>query len=196
MRMAAGGVVVRARRLQFPSPIWRAFYSSTSRPSNTTAPPQPRPWRKQEPSERVVRPPQWAQEEAQSTQPKKRSWTHRLFALRDDSIPEEQPTPQPQPTPSPPKQQPQQPTDTAARALEASRRYITEGFKDPRYRSAARRVTAIICALPLALYLSYELFQRRFMGKEQKIRPTKPSGEVKPAVEGAEATKDEKIIGD
>ena len=57
-------------------------------------------------------------------------------------------------------------------------------------------MTAIICALPLALYLSYELFQRRFMGKEQKIRPTKPSGEVKPAVEGAEATRDEKIIGD
>ncbi|KAI6816187.1 hypothetical protein KC332_g10752 [Hortaea werneckii] len=194
--MAAGGVVVGARRLKSSNVISRAFYSSTSRPSNT-APPQPRPWRKQEPSERVVRQPQWAQEEARSTQPKKRSWTHRLFALRDDSIPEEQPGPAPQPTPSPPKQQQQsQPSDTAARALEASRRYITEGFKDPRYRSAARRVTAIICALPLALYLSYELFQRRFMGKEQKVRPTKPSGEVKPAVEGAEATKNEKIIGD
>ncbi|KAI7297266.1 hypothetical protein KC315_g18540 [Hortaea werneckii] len=168
---------------QDPSP------ATTSRLS-TTAPPQPRPWRKQEPSERVVRQPQWAQEEAQSTQPKKRSWTHRLFALRDDSIPEES-------APSPPKQQQQQQhSDTAARALEASRRYITEGFKDPRYRSAARRVTAIICALPLALYLSYELFQRRFMGKEQKVRPTKPSGEVKPSVEGAAATRDEKIIGD
>ncbi|KAI7251920.1 hypothetical protein KC343_g5569 [Hortaea werneckii] len=194
MRMAAGGVVVRARRFQSSNAIWRALYS-TSRPSNT-APPQPRPWRKQEPSERVVRQPQWVAEEAQSTRPKKRSWTHRLFALRDDSILEEQPAPEPQPTPSPPKQQPQQTSDTAARALEASRRYITEGFKDPRYRSAARRVTAIICALPLALYLSYELFQRRFMGKEQKIRPTKPSGEVKPAVEGAEATRDERIIGD
>ncbi|KAI7281148.1 hypothetical protein KC345_g4327 [Hortaea werneckii] len=192
--MAAGGVAVRARRLQSHSPIWRALYS-TSRPSNTTAPPQPRPWRKQEPSERVVRQPQWVAEEAQSTAPKKRSWIHRLFALRDDSIPEEQPASESHPIPSPPKQQ-QQTSDTAARALEASRRYITEGFKDPRYRSAARRVTAIICALPLALYLSYELFQRRFMGKEQKVRPTKPSGEVKPAVEGAEATKDEKIIGD
>ncbi|KAI6788607.1 hypothetical protein KC360_g1097 [Hortaea werneckii] len=192
--MAAGGVAVGARRLQSHSPIWRAFYS-TSRPSNT-APPQPRPWKKQEPSERVVRQPQWAQDEARSTQPKKRSWTHRLFSLRDDSIPEE-PAPEPKPAPSPPKQQPQQqPSDTAARALEASRRYITEGFKDPRYRSAARRVTAIICALPLALYLSYELFQRRFMGKEQKVRPTKPSGEVKPSVEGAEATRDERIIGD
>ncbi|RMZ06618.1 hypothetical protein D0862_04566 [Hortaea werneckii] len=165
---------------------------TTSRPSHT-APPQPRPWRPQEPSERVARQPQWAREEAQPTTPKKRSWTHRLFALRDDSIPEEQPAPEPQPTPSQPKEQP---SDTAARALEASRRYITEGFKDPRYRSAARRVTAIICALPLALYLSYELFQRRFMGKEQKVRPVKPSGEVKPGVEGAGETSDEKIIGD
>ncbi|KAI7160166.1 hypothetical protein KC349_g3670 [Hortaea werneckii] len=190
--MAAGGVIVGARRLQPSSPICRALYS-TSRPS-TTAPPQPRPWRKQEPSERVVRHPHWVAEEAKSTSPKKRSWTHRLFALRDDSIPEEQPAPEPAPTPSPPKQQ--QPSDTAARALEASRRYITEGFKDPRYRSAARRITAIICALPLALYLSYELFQRRFMGKEQKMRPVKPSGEVKPAVEGARETKDEKVIGD
>ncbi|KAI7547439.1 hypothetical protein KC331_g5019 [Hortaea werneckii] len=190
--MATGGVLVGARRFLPSSPICRALYS-TSRPS-TTAPPQPRPWRKQEPSERVVRQPQWVAEEAKSTSPKKRSWTHRLFALRDDSIPEEQPAPEPAPTPSPPKQQ--LPSDTAARALEASRRYITEGFKDPRYRSAARRVTAIICALPLALYLSYELFQRRFMGKEQKVRPVKPSGEVKPGVEGAGKTKDEKIIGD
>ena len=189
--MAAGGVIVRARRFQPSSPIWRALYSSTSRPSHT-APPQPRPWRKQEPSERVVRQPQWVAEEAKSIPPKKRSWTHRLFALRDDSIPEEQPAPEPTPTPS----QPKEPSDTAARALEASRRYITEGFKDPRYRSAARRVTAIICALPLALYLSYELFQRRFMGKEQKVRPVKPSGEVKPGVEGAGETRDEKIIGD
>ncbi|KAI7546845.1 hypothetical protein KC331_g5362 [Hortaea werneckii] len=190
--MAAGGLLVRAGRLQPSSPIWRAFYS-TSRPSHT-APPQPRPWRKQEPSERVVRQPQWVAEEAKSAAPKKRSWTHRLFALRDDSIPEERPASEPTPNPSTPKQQ--QPSDTAARALEASRRYITEGFKDPRYRSAARRVTAIICALPLALYLSYELFQRRFMGKEQKLRPVKPSGEVKPAVEGAGETRDEKIIGD
>ncbi|KAI6841195.1 hypothetical protein KC340_g9001 [Hortaea werneckii] len=189
--MAAGGVIVGARRFQPSSPIWRALYS-TSRPS-TTAPPQPRPWRKQEPSERVVRQPQWVAEEAKAAAPKKRSWTHRLFALRDDNIPEEEPVPEPQSNPSPPKQQP---SDTAARALEASRRYITEGFKDPRYRSAARRVTAIICALPLALYLSYELFQRRFMGKEQKVRPVKPSGEVKPAVEGAGETSDKKIIGD
>jgi len=69
--------------------------------------------------------------------------------------------------------------------MEAAQRYVREGILDPRYRPAARRVTAIICALPLALYLTYELFERRFMGKEQKIRPIKKPAEVKPETEGA-----------
>lgn len=58
-------------------------------------------------------------------------------------------------------------TRDPARGLEAARRVVTEGVLDPRYQRAARSYTAIIVALPLALYLSYELYQRRFMGKAQ-----------------------------
>jgi hypothetical protein len=45
----------------------------------------------------------------------------------------------------------------------------------PRYKRAARNYTAIIVALPIALYTSYELLQRRFGGKEQKKRIALPT---------------------
>lgn len=46
------------------------------------------------------------------------------------------------------------------------------GKLDPRYRGARNRVLAIIVGLPFVLVLSYELLERRFYGKEQKVRKT------------------------
>ncbi|KAM3419166.1 hypothetical protein BST61_g5110 [Cercospora zeina] len=71
------------------------------------------------------------------------------------------------------------PSQDPARGLEAARRVVKEGFLDPRYRRVARSFTAAICAMPILLYTSYELFQRRFMGKEQKTRPV-----IAPAEDG------------
>ena len=61
-----------------------------------------------------------------------------------------------------------------ARGIEASKRVVTTGKLDPRYKAAARRWTALICAMPIALVLSYELFRRHFLGAEQKSIPIKP----------------------
>ena len=47
-------------------------------------------------------------------------------------------------------------------------RVVREGKLDDRYKPAARRITALICALPILIFTSYVLFQRRFMGVEQK----------------------------
>lgn len=54
------------------------------------------------------------------------------------------------------------------RGYEASVRVAQGGKLDARYRPAARRVLAIMVALPFSIWLSWELFQRRYMGKEQK----------------------------
>ena len=59
-----------------------------------------------------------------------------------------------------------------ARGAEAARRVVREGHLDPRYKEAAAKITALICALPIAIYLSYELWRRRFMGVERKQIPT------------------------
>ena len=64
-----------------------------------------------------------------------------------------------------------------ARGIEASKRVVTSGKLDPKYKAAARRWTALICAMPIALVLSYELFRRQFMGAEQKELPVKPAKE-------------------
>ena len=64
-----------------------------------------------------------------------------------------------------------------ARGIEASRRVVIEGKLDPRYKDAARMYTALICALPLSIYLSYELWRRRFMGVDKKQIPAFPTAE-------------------
>ena len=46
---------------------------------------------------------------------------------------------------------------------------MREGILDPRYKPASRRVTAIICALPVFLVTSWMLYQREVMGVEQKV---------------------------
>ncbi|KAK0782765.1 hypothetical protein LTS02_012069 [Friedmanniomyces endolithicus] len=131
-----------------PPPWLQVRYASTAKPSQ---PPEPRAFKPIPPSERVSKTPQ--NEAIEVTKPPKQSLIRRLFSTR-----------------------PEQPGSNAeprdiTRGLEASQRVVRDGILDARYRPAARRVTAIICALPIAIYLSYELFERRFMGKEQKVRP-------------------------
>lgn len=151
------------------SPWQRAGYA-TARPA-ATAPPQPLPWKPAAPSERISRRP----EQPEPPKPRKKSLVHRLFSLRGE---------EPKPYQHEPK--------NFARGVEAAQRYVREGILDPRYRPAARRVTAIICALPLAVVLGYVLFQRRFMGVEQKTRPIQkdvmPEVEKEGAIQGTSPT--------
>ncbi|KAK5142785.1 hypothetical protein LTR32_004941 [Rachicladosporium monterosium] len=126
-----------------PPPPWlKATYASTTKP---LPPPEPRAYKPPPPSPTLKEP-------LETTFPPKQSLIKRLFSTRNV-----QPLPDAEPK-------------DIARGVEASQRVVRDGFLDPRYRPAARRVTAIICALPLAIYLSYVLFERRFMGKEQKVR--------------------------
>ncbi|KAM0717630.1 hypothetical protein Q7P37_007482 [Cladosporium fusiforme] len=79
-------------------------------------------------------------------------------------------TPQPTSTPAtpaPPLKPTHEPLDPA-RGAAASLKAAREGVLDPRYKAASRRVVAIICAVPIFLVTSWVLFQRRFMGVEQK----------------------------
>ena len=134
-------------------PRKRALYATK------TAPPEPRPYKPIAPSERVSRPgpSQTAEQAAQAAQaatPKKKSLITRLFSLRPEEA------------------QINEPRDIA-RGIAATQRVVSTGVLDPRYRPASRRILAIIVALPLVIGLGYELFQRRFFGKERKARPVR-----------------------
>ncbi|TKA43746.1 hypothetical protein B0A54_05505 [Friedmanniomyces endolithicus] len=133
-----------------PPPWLKATYANTTKPS---PPPSPRAYKPPPPSPTLKEPP------IETTRPPIQSLITRLFSTRNV-----QPLPDAEPK-------------DLARGVEASQRVLRGGMLDPRYRPAARRVTAIICALPLAMVLSYVLFERRFMGKEQKIRPGGLGGE-------------------
>lgn len=63
------------------------------------------------------------------------------------------------------------------RGIEAAKRVVREGVLDARYSRAAKNFTLVMCALPIAIYTSYELFQRRFRGKLQKGRVVEREGE-------------------
>lgn len=63
------------------------------------------------------------------------------------------------------------------RGIEAARRVVREGVLDARYSRAAKNFTLVMCALPIAIYTSYELFQRRFRGKLQKGRVVEREGD-------------------
>lgn len=63
------------------------------------------------------------------------------------------------------------------RGIEAARRVVREGVLDPRYSRAAKNFTLVMCALPIAIYTSYELFQRRFRGKLQRGRVVERDGD-------------------
>jgi hypothetical protein len=105
--------------------------------------------------------------------------------------------PKPEPTPkstteTPPFTHPwldREPLDPA-RGAAASLRVAREGVLDPRYKPASRRVVAIICAVPIFIVTSWVLFQRQFLGVEQRKhtgRGQQPSegeeGNAAPAVE-------------
>lgn len=62
------------------------------------------------------------------------------------------------------------------RGIEAARRVVREGVLDARYSRAAKNFTLVMCALPIAIYTSYELFQRRFRGKLQRGRVVEREG--------------------
>lgn len=70
-----------------------------------------------------------------------------------------------------------------ARGAAASLRVAREGVLDPRYKPAARRVVAIICALPIAIVTTWVLYQREFMGVEQKKHTPRATPSEEPAVE-------------
>lgn len=124
--------------------------------SDRAPPPPPRPY-KPRPS-RPPKPPVIDETAGTASNPIKQPSLHRriinrLFSTRD---------------PAPPS--PSQPPRDLVRGLEASRRVVRDGVLDPRYRPAARKVTAIIVAMPMVIYLGYELAMRRFGGKEVKRR--------------------------
>jgi hypothetical protein len=62
-------------------------------------------------------------------------------------------------------------TPDPSRGLEATYKVVREGVLEPRYKQAAKAYTRLIVALPLAIYLGWELYRRRFFGVEQKPFP-------------------------
>jgi len=101
------------------------------------------------------------------------------------------PTPA-EPTPPTPTWLESEPLDPA-RGRAASERVVREGILDPRYKPASRRVTAIICALPILLVTSWMLFERQVMGVEQKVHAVR--GGPRPLGQGEEETGVE-IVGE
>lgn len=139
------------------------------------APPPPRPFKPLPAHERVARYPDHALEDSATSTEKKgkggrrakeifsRLWRYASTSTSSST------TAQPEPIyPSSPDPQ---------RGIEAARRVVREGVLDPRYSRAAKNFTLVMCALPIAIYTSYELFQRRFRGKLQKGRVVERDGE-------------------
>ena len=143
-------------RFSTRSPWRRAGYATTSKTS-TSAPPDPRPFKPVAAEDRVSRHPEYPTLQTEAPV-QKRGLFSRLWPFSSTKSTQ---------SIYPPSQDP-------TRGIEAARRVVKEGFLDPRYKRAARSFTAVMCALPIAIYTSYELFQRRFRGKEQKARPAVP----------------------
>lgn len=145
------------------------------------APPPPRPFKPLPAHERIARYPDHALEDSATSTEKKakgggkggakeifsRLWR---YASSTTSTTTTKPTTaQPEPIyPSSPDPQ---------RGIEAARRVVREGVLDARYSRAAKNFTLVMCALPIAIYTSYELFQRRFRGKLQKGRVVERDGD-------------------
>jgi len=98
-------------------------------------------------------------------------------AYRTGPLPPKAPKPAPAPAyPEPTTEPPTEPVRDflyrepldPARGAAASLRVAREGVLDPRYKPASRRVIAIICAVPIFIVTSWVLFQRQFLGVEQK----------------------------
>lgn len=135
-------------------------------------PPAPRPFKPLPAHERIARYPDHALEDSATSTEKKgkgggakeifsRLWRYASSTTTSSA--------QPEPIyPSSPDPQ---------RGIEAARRVVREGVLDARYSRAAKNFTLVMCALPIAIYTSYELFQRRFRGKLQKGRVVERDGE-------------------
>lgn len=140
------------------------------------APPPPRPFKPLPAHERIARYPDHALEDSATSTEKKGKGgggggAKEIFSRlwRYASSTSTSTTAQPEPIyPSSPDPQ---------RGIEAARRVVREGVLDARYSRAAKNFTLVMCALPIAIYTSYELFQRRFRGKLQKGRVVERDGD-------------------
>lgn len=140
------------------------------------APPPPRPFKPIPAHERIARYPDHALEDsATSTEKKGKGGGKEIFsrlwryASSTSTTSTTSTKAQPEPIyPSSPDPQ---------RGIEAARRVVREGVLDARYSRAAKNFTLVMCALPIAIYTSYELFQRRFRGKLQRGRVVEREGD-------------------
>lgn len=179
--------------LRFPSGFRMGIrgYATTTTPPVTgpknnhhhptaAAPPPPRPFKPLPAHERVARYPDHALEDSATSTEKNgkgggrakeifsRLWRYASSTSSSTST-SKSTTAQPEPIyPSSPDPQ---------RGIEAARRVVREGVLDARYSRAAKNFTLVMCALPIAIYTSYELFQRRFRGKLQKGRVVEREGD-------------------
>lgn len=141
-------------------------------------PPAPRPFKPLPAHERIARYPDHALEDSATSTEKKgkggkgggaKEIFSRLWRYASSTSTSKSTTAQPEPIyPSSPDPQ---------RGIEAARRVVREGVLDARYSRAAKNFTLVMCALPIAIYTSYELFQRRFRGKLQKGRVVERDGD-------------------
>lgn len=149
-------------------------------PTAAAPPPAPRPFKPLPAHERIARYPDHALEDSVTSPEKKgkggggggakeifsRLWR---YASSSSTTTSTSTTAQPEPIyPSSPDPQ---------RGIEAARRVVREGVLDARYSRAAKNFTLVMCALPIAIYTSYELFQRRFRGKLQRGRVVEKEGD-------------------
>lgn len=140
------------------------------------APPPPRPFKPLPAHERIARYPDHALEDSTTSTEKNgkggggaKEIFSRLWRYASSTSTSKSTTAQPEPIyPSSPDPQ---------RGIEAARRVVREGVLDARYSRAAKNFTLVMCALPIAIYTSYELFQRRFRGKLQRGRVVERDGD-------------------
>lgn len=154
----------------------------TAAAAAAAAPPPPRPFKPLPAHERIARYPDHALEDSTTSTEKNgkeggkggakeifsRLWRYASSTSTSTSTTKST-TAQPEPIyPSSPDPQ---------RGIEAARRVVREGVLDARYSRAAKNFTLVMCALPIAIYTSYELFQRRFRGKLQRGRVVEREGD-------------------
>ncbi|KAF2109272.1 hypothetical protein BDV96DRAFT_652119 [Lophiotrema nucula] len=118
--------------------------SIPQRPPNTTIPLPRNPIDPSNPQHRPLQPPQPAQPHPR---------------------PSAYPTPK-LPIIPPHSSTPPRPATAAFNAQVEANKVAYTGKLDPKYRPAARRVTAIMVGIPVVLVTSWELYQRFFMGKD------------------------------
>lgn len=149
-------------------------HPTTAAAAAAAAPPPPRPFKPLPAHERIARYPDHALEDsATSTEKKGKEIFSRLWRYATSTSTSTTTTKSAAST-----AQPIYPSSPdPQRGIEAARRVVREGVLDARYSRAAKNFTLVMCALPIAIYTSYELFQRRFRGKLQKGRVVEREGD-------------------